>query len=209
MVNAENCSSMNNTAHSKHDEEGHVPCPCQTCIDGKTSNDIENDKTEKDNFDLLATSDNVSLHTLDNSNVDILSSTFHNDVSTSSPTSSCSDVSNSTEEDNCRNFVSENEKEISMETFSTDLIGRDETSKDLIQDLRKGEEEEEEVENVRKTSNEQTDSTWQAKQVEKKNILFKKIKSLHNYISFDLLFDLNFCCLLLRFNLFRTLSDGC
>ena len=168
MVNAENCSNLNNVSHSKHDEEGHVPCPCQTCIDVKRSNE---QKSEKETFDLLASSDNLSLHTLDNSSVDLLSSAFHNDVSTSSPTSSCSDVSNSAEDDNCAKFVSENEKEISMETFSTDLIGRDESSKDLIQDLRKREERGEEEEggefDVRKTTNEQTETTWQAKQVQK------------------------------------------
>jgi hypothetical protein len=69
MVSSETCVGGLNSVHTKHDEEGHVPCPCQDCIDGKSSDD---DTSGNDDFDLMSNNDGLALQAINATQVNHL-----------------------------------------------------------------------------------------------------------------------------------------
>jgi len=77
-------------------KEGHVPCPCQNCIDDKTA---ATEKSDKETFDLLSNNDGLAIQTLDNHSVDLLTSTFSGSSQAGGQDSSAGDkmVDNETE----------------------------------------------------------------------------------------------------------------
>lgn len=84
MVGGDNGCGINlsnSNSHSKHDEKGHVPCPCQSCNENKTPTAEE--KAEKVTFDLLSNGDGL---TLGDHQVDLLTSTFSASPSVTSST---------------------------------------------------------------------------------------------------------------------------